>query len=366
MRYPLTLLLLLGIIASLAPTVIAAPSISGVSSPVASGESITVSGFDFGTHALQVESLQANIESGTAGEIISKSGWTRSDWADYDYGSTGPRYANDSAHSGAQSIKCSYNSGGNCAFAYDMQDVGPGQRFYATWWVKYSGSTAGQWKMFRASEALTMVDGNQQLNMFNWFSLQQQNVLHPGYPAQRTLWYDGLYPTGDNTWHRVELDYVGGSSGVANGVITVRVTKENGTIAAQTASDVNTHPNGGSWRYAIWQNYLGNGITGANNIWLDDLYVQYNTPARVELCAGSTWANRGKCEVQIPTSWKTDSISATVNTGNFQESSTTYLYVVDATGVANTTGYQVTIGGVPAQVGGGRLSGSLSGGGVMR
>lgn len=297
---------------------------------------------------MQIESLRSNIEAGTTGQVLSKTGWLRSDWADYDYGSSGPRYSNDSAHSGSQSIRCSYNGGGNCAFAYDMPDVAPGQRFYATWWAKYSGGNNGQWKMFRASEGLTIVDGNQQLNAYNWYNddpiyVQQQNVLHPSRPAQRSLWYGGLYPTSDNTWHRIELDYVAGAAGTANGVVTVRVTKENGTISSATDSDANTHPDGGSWRYAIWQNYLGNGITGVNNIWLDDLYVQYNTPARVELCAGSTWSNRGKCEIQVPTAWGASSITAEVNTGNFAASSSAYMYVVDSTGTANATGYAVTI-----------------------
>lgn len=330
------------LIVSISPNLIfAAPSITGASGSIKTGESISITGSGFGSHNLQIESLQQSIEGGTNGQIFQKSGWTLSDWDLY---GVSPRYADDSVHSGSKSIKCSYTAGGNCAFAYDMPDVGPGQRFYATWWVKYSGSTAGQWKMFRASEALTISDGNQQLNMFNWFSLQQQNVLHPSYPAQRTLWYGGLYPTGDNTWHRVELDYVAGSTSTANGVITVRVTKENGTVATGSNSDVNTHPNGGSWRHAIWQNYLGNGITGANNIWLDDLYVQYNTPARVELCAGSTWGNRGKCEIQVPSKWGTSQIVAMVNSGSFASSSTVYIYVVDSSNAVNSNGYQVKTG----------------------
>lgn len=104
-----------------------------------------------------------------------------------------------------------------------------------------------------------------------------------------------------------------------------------------------TNSNDTGWRDfrlgMMWNRNNG----GQRQAWFDDLYIA-TSQARVELCAGSTWGNAGKCEIQIPTAWGTSSITATVNTGAFSESDTAYIYVVDANGDANATGYEVTIG----------------------
>lgn len=83
--------------------------------------------------------------------------------------------------------------------------------------------------------------------------------------------------------------------------------------------------------------------------YLADLYLD-NTWARVMACAGSTWANRGICEMQIPSSWTDNgqtngaSIAAKVNQGSFNNGQQAYLYVVDSNGVANPNGKPVTFG----------------------
>jgi hypothetical protein len=318
----------------------AAPVVTGASGTVASGGVITISGSGFGSHTMQVESLQTNIESGTTGQSLTKTGWIK------DWGWANPLYATDSKHSGSKSLKCSMNSDNyNCAFAYDMPNVAPGQRFYATWWVKYSGDTNGQWKMFRASGNETIIDGSQEVALFNWLNSSRQLVIDPGTSNDQTKWLaSSAYPEGNNTWYRVELDFIAGSAGSANGTLSVRTTSDSGASNSETFSNMKTHASSGNtWSYAIWQNYAGNGITNAT-VWFDDLYVQYNTPARVELCSGSTWANRGKCEIQVPSSWGASSISAAVNPGSFSSGSAAYVYVVDSTGNANSSGYNVSIG----------------------
>jgi hypothetical protein len=76
----------------------------------------------------------------------------------------------------------------------------------------------------------------------------------------------------------------------------------------------------------------------------DDIYLD-NSPARVEICSGSTWASRSHCEIQISSAWSSSSITATVNRGSFGASNSVYLYVVDASNQANSSGYAITIGG---------------------
>ena len=82
-------------------------------------------------------------------------------------------------------------------------------------------------------------------------------------------------------------------------------------------------------------------------IYWDELYVDY-TRARVEIGDASTWSACTHREIQIPASWSDTLITATVNTGSFPAGSQGYVYVVDASGVANEHGRPLTIGGTPA------------------
>ena len=94
-------------------------------------------------------------------------------------------------------------------------------------------------------------------------------------------------------------------------------------------------------------NCPGNSVGGQFDY--DDMYVSY-TRARVMLCSGSTWANRGTCEMQPPTTWSDTSISFRMNQGAFANAATTYLYVITDQGETenedvNSSGHLITIGG---------------------
>jgi hypothetical protein len=76
---------------------------------------------------------------------------------------------------------------------------------------------------------------------------------------------------------------------------------------------------------------------------VDDFYMD-STQARVELCNASTWSASTRCELQIPTAWSDTAVSATIRKGYLPAGSTAFLYVINAAGVANATGYSVTVG----------------------
>jgi hypothetical protein len=82
---------------------------------------------------------------------------------------------------------------------------------------------------------------------------------------------------------------------------------------------------------------------GARISMWDDVYAD-NTLSRIMICSGSVWTSRGTCEIQIPSAWSDTSATVTVNQGAFADSSSQYLYVVDSTGTANSSGYAVTFG----------------------
>lgn len=83
------------------------------------------------------------------------------------------------------------------------------------------------------------------------------------------------------------------------------------------------------------------GVT--NSRYFADIYFD-TTPQRVLACAGSAWTSRGLCEIQIPSVWNDTSVTVTINQGAFPDFSSQYLYVVDADGNANSSGYPITFG----------------------
>ena len=74
-----------------------------------------------------------------------------------------------------------------------------------------------------------------------------------------------------------------------------------------------------------------------------DLYLDYSR-ARIILGNKNTLNSSTVREVQIPTGWTTNSITARVNQGTFNNGATAYLFVVDPDGNASS-GLPVTIGG---------------------
>ena len=156
-------------------------------------------------------------------------------------------------------------------------------------------------------------------------------------------------------FHRLEYEFVLNSSvGAEDGEMTIR---RQAGVSNPVQSTSNTtwelRPNGIDntlINYFILQAYWGNGIfsdspsTAWGTFFSDDHFAQKGTAARVELCAGSTWSARGRCEIQPPTSWSDTAIAITANSIMFEEGSKAYVYVVHDDKTNNANGFEVTIG----------------------
>lgn len=80
-----------------------------------------------------------------------------------------------------------------------------------------------------------------------------------------------------------------------------------------------------------------------HDMYIDDVYVD-NTQARVELCTGSTWSNRGACDPQIPFgTWSDTSLTVKVNQGKYVNNQTVYIYVVNSSGTVQSYGSSLTV-----------------------
>jgi hypothetical protein len=166
-------------------------------------------------------------------------------------------------------------------------------------------------------------------------------------PAPATVW-GSPYEFSENAWQRVDIEMRQDPDLFAVYLDGVLEWRRSSALAGEEQSRWVPNPFDGDGHTLGIGGMLDSPSRGypANGFYhFDDFFVDY-TFARVELCAGSTWASHGVCEVQIPTMWETYTLALSANTGALPDGSA-YLYVVDSTGAVNATGFPVTIGGTP-------------------
>lgn len=148
-------------------------------------------------------------------------------------------------------------------------------------------------------------------------------------------WFGSAVNPMSGAWSKIELEikYTNQSNGYVklweNGIQKINYT---GTTDKYS---------GGNRSEAIG----GFARTRAPNNWryFADIYVDY-TPQRIVIADNTNLASATVVENLIPTSWSDTSITATVNAGKFADGATAYVFLFDATGQRNNTGYTVTIG----------------------
>ena len=322
-------------------------AVSGVEGNIVTGQLVTIRGSGFGSNTINYEWLGTNIESGTAGEPFSKAGWINGQ----SYSDS--VYAKDQAHSGTQSLKSGpYNDrsayGGDLRF--NGQKVGVNTDLYMSWWVRRNVSGTGQWKMLRISEINDVVDHPYEQVWFNWNNSYGQQIFTRTSSTDCTQGngtcdYGAKFPTRNDVWYRIDFYMHTSNAGVADGSYTQILYTPGSTRLSDSKTGItNWGVSGHSYPWYIFQNWVGNGVTSQTH-WMDDIYIQSGSQARVELCDTSAWSSRTSCDIQPATNWLDTSISVTVNTGGFTSGETVYLYVVGANGDVNSKGYPVIISG---------------------
>ena len=327
-----------------AATSYAAPNVSAISGQFSDDQQVVIQGSGFGQNSLNIEWLGGKngaIESGSAGQAFSRTNWENAwGWANL-------AYATDQKESGVKSLKVNPDSANNWngIMSYNLTSpVNAGGGLFISYWVRKTTSGSGQWKMLRVSGNDTVVDGSQEVVLFNWLGTgSQQLVVDPGQGNDQTTWVNDVYPTADNTWYRMDLYLKASSLNGSDGSITINRITPGSATAAQTISGLKTHLSGYSWNHVIWQNYVGNGMNNGT-FWFDDVYIQNGSQARVELGDSSTWSGCTIREIQYPTSWADGSITVKLNQGRFSSGANAYLYVVDSNGNVNSNGYSVMLG----------------------
>jgi hypothetical protein len=116
---------------------------------------------------------------------------------------------------------------------------------------------------------------------------------------------------------------------------------ENGRLVINYQGPTDKYP--GSSRTIGIGGYARNYNKSSNWRYFADVYLD-SSLSRVVLANNPILGDATVIENQIPTAWGTGSIGLTVNLGKFTSGQTAYLFVVDASGSSNSTGYPVTVG----------------------
>ncbi len=260
-----------------------------------------------------------------------------------------PQIVNEEKHSGNKSIKVKPNNSswnGDIRFDYG-KPIGYNKDIFVSWWVKRNHSGQGQWKMFRMCYTNSISDPDvPQFAMFNWDNNDTFNILPgPDVGHHETKW--GMpYPVDDGKWYRLDLRIKTAS---AHGrpdafyEVTLFDPENNQAPKSKSFQAVGFNSANDYYRWFLWQNYSGNGIN-FSDIWMDDLYIQVGTHARVELVDSPNWSLSRRREIQPIVSWSSGQIGIKFNPGSFHAGERAYLFVVDSQNRVSD-GYQVVVGG---------------------
>lgn len=299
---------------------------------------LTITGSAFGVKSPAAPWLYDSFESYPAGTGMDGKS-PQIGTATYErYASDGVQgvYATDRAYSGNQAAKTVNSSSGSTTrdhFAFRGQAA---QKRFISYRVYRTGAQ-GVYKGDRQAANLrngnnnTLYDSPPNFGRDGYlFSNNGSAFINHGYLSGQT----------NNTWQRIDQWIVISTPNVANGRYDYYVDNTLVGSAGDYATCSSAATNGCQVDSWISPNYV-NRTTINPTFWIDDLYVD-NTQARVELCSGSSWANRGNCNIQIPSAWSGTSITVSANTASFTDGQTAYLYVVDAAGVPSL-GRAITI-----------------------
>jgi hypothetical protein len=369
-----------------------APSITGITGTLTHGQSINMTGANFGNHPglTGIQYLQPNIQAGTADTDISlPTGW---EWDTDSANFTNPHYSSYSRGGAATKSIISWRSGGSGYGSGYWFDFGSGgaSKVYSSWYVLADPRTAStpisQWKQVRltpgfdihtdhvnnvmwgcqmtGTTSLTICDGVSSLinNCCNSFGYDCQsdgvtsappyacysNVNQTFNPAANypKVNQSGGIPKINNTWYHMELFAKWSSANTLDGEIIVTSTDGTTTpVDFVRLSNTMTRGTGTEvWRYIDFQNFMGSGVTEMY-VYLTDIYVQQSSYARIELCDNANYASRKHCEIQIPTGWQDGQAAFTLNRGSFStDASGLYVHLITDAG-ENASYGPITLGG---------------------
>jgi len=327
---------------AMAPLAIAAPTVSGVSGTLSSGQTVTVNGSGFGSKPQAAPVLWDSFEGGANGSLIQGAAAAVGKW-DTGAGSENPVYSTAKAHSGSKSAQNNFVNNYNSSLAKNMTFT----RLYMDFWINadyldQKSRNFKPWRLYGDNDSyqldyVWLCDGNLMNRVQESAGFSQGDWGGPNYS--------------DNQWMHIQLVYNESSPNVANGTVRHFINSQvagndSGAIMTEkTTAHFDQIRIGHYWDRAAVDACPSN--SGAT-VFVDDVYIDTSW-ARVELGNASTYSGSTHREVQVASAWADGSIAVKFNPGNFASGSTAYLFVTDANN--NTSpGIAVKIGDASSSV----------------
>lgn len=349
-------LLLSASVASAAPT---------IQNATLSSNSITIAGGGFGTKASAKPLVFDDFNAGANGKDIvgQKPTLTALSSGNWIWGGTAaggsatPKYTTSNQRPGSSVSAVADMNGtqwNNSLSVYSQQS-----EYYASWWMyydHYAGSISRNtkpWVFYGSS--------NDEPHAYSgWGDMSDSSlrsaIADSNYSDPNTAYGSPGTPNFYGKWMKFEIYLKQSSPGSANGAYKVWITEPGKPRVLQLNRDpVQTRGTSNSYsQFTFVGAYCDSSPADRKyRIYADDFYFD-NTQARVELGNASSYSNNTITEVQPATSWSSSGISVTLNRGALPTGSTAYVYVIDASGSVNSSGYPVIVGG-----GGGASAGAL-------
>ncbi|RPI62696.1 MAG: hypothetical protein EHM48_03680, partial [Planctomycetaceae bacterium] len=316
--------------------------ISSVSGTLGIGQSLTISGSNFGTKTTAAPYKYDNFESGTVGQGVT--GWYIG--GEVVYSDAQVRTAGNAD----QSVYLNFNTGYNSTIGLTNLDLGHGDQVYLSGWFYHTvgGAESRNYKLLAYRGGDPGALDNPQMRVDMYPNTDTGHAYIAASDGSSIANADDWSVGGDlhvGAWHRLEVYVDLGQAGQNNGVYNGWLDGEEWWSITGVNFDVSLGTFNNIYFSHFFAKDVGTPTPTMDHYW-DELYVD-TTRSRVEIGNASTWAACTHREVQTPTAWSSTSITVDTNMGSFTDG-TAYLYVVDANGNVNSNGYAMSVSGKPA------------------
>ncbi len=333
--------------------VLAQPSVSSVAGSVVDGESVSISGSEFGAIGPTIHKWDDfEGDTHTIGETIG-AGPGSIAWNHIiaDSSKTEPFVSNSSSKSNSVNfIRCewdhSLSNKYDCRFYYEHgSTLSP---IYVTWytrwnfWGTYVTDNEKFWRICytpdRSSPYYRWVRNcaNPDPNCNSGWNTDGSDIPWP---------YNYHLSPNEEEWIRTEFYGVESSVSTSNGTIVVRQQMSGESVMTNIndfEGNIQTRSNNNHWDTILWGDYVHKIDAGVKYYHdYDDIYIA-DSRARIEIGNNPIFTSCTHREIQIPTVWSDGSITINVNQGSFLNGDA-YLFVVDENGDVSE-GYPITFG----------------------
>ncbi len=330
------------------------PSINNVTGVINGGNSITISGADFGDKSVAAPLRYDNFEGGTA-DLAIPSDQPGGGWSTESHNGTNALTWSDETvrFPGTLSAKQSYDdefagAGISLDNRDDVDTIPETNEMYVSgwfWFDTWDGLTNNtKFINMGVPDPIpaehngwqTRLDGNQETDNGLFYAYMSDDCSIEGTNGQKLKYEDyhsfENYFQPNSSWHRIETYLRIGSDGYRDIYIDgVKIGELMGNFTSNNCE----------LEYVLIGHYfrLDYGVGDPTGVrYWDELYVD-TTQARVEICEDSIFSNCTHKEIQIPTSWNdiTGEIEVTLNEGSLDTLGGKYIYVIDSDGTVSNS-----------------------------